>query len=127
MPALPPGVAVCTASAPAGPLDHLPCGQQISPVRCEQVNPGTSSTDIPVQTGPLLTDSHRPRHRSHQPRHPCRHTGQRYSNGKPQQSEAITITTAAPAGLFFGWKDFYAKDHPMLSAPQKMTRTRSCP
>jgi hypothetical protein len=33
------------------------------------------------------------------------------------------ITTAAPAGVFFGWKDFYAKDHPMLSAPQTMTRT----
>jgi len=33
------------------------------------------------------------------------------------------ITTAAPAGVFFGWKDFYAKDHPMMSAPQTMTRT----
>ena len=33
------------------------------------------------------------------------------------------ITTAAPAGVFFGWKDFYAKDHPMMSAPQTMART----
>jgi len=33
------------------------------------------------------------------------------------------ITSAAPAGVFFGWKDFYAKDHPMLSAPQTMART----
>ena len=33
------------------------------------------------------------------------------------------ITRAAPAGVFFGWKDFYAKDHPMLSAPQTITRT----
>jgi len=33
------------------------------------------------------------------------------------------ITTAAPAGVFFGWKDFYAKDHPMMTAPQTMTRT----
>jgi hypothetical protein len=33
------------------------------------------------------------------------------------------ITRAAPAGVFFGWKDFYAKDHPMMSAPQTMTRT----
>ena len=33
------------------------------------------------------------------------------------------VTRAAPAGVFFGWKDFYAKDHPMLSAPQTMTRT----
>ena len=33
------------------------------------------------------------------------------------------ITREAPAGVFFGWKDFYAKDHPMMSAPQTMTRT----
>jgi hypothetical protein len=33
------------------------------------------------------------------------------------------ITRAAPAGVFFGWKDFYAKDHPMMSARQTMART----
>jgi hypothetical protein len=32
-------------------------------------------------------------------------------------------TRAAPAGVFFGWKDFYAKDHPTMSARQTMIRT----
>jgi hypothetical protein len=40
---------------------------------------------------------------------------------KRQTWEAIT--KAAPAGVFFGWKDFYAKDHPMMSARQTMART----
>jgi hypothetical protein len=31
------------------------------------------------------------------------------------------ITRAAPAGVFFGWKDFYVKDHPMLDPRQTMT------
>jgi hypothetical protein len=33
------------------------------------------------------------------------------------------ITSAAPAGVFFGWKNFYAKDHPIMSPQQTMTRT----
>jgi hypothetical protein len=28
------------------------------------------------------------------------------------------VTGAAPPGVFFGWKDFYVKDHPMLSPRQ---------
>ena len=32
------------------------------------------------------------------------------------------ITTAAPAGVFFGWKNFYAKDHPVMSPRQTMAR-----
>ena len=34
-----------------------------------------------------------------------------------------TITRAAPAGVFFGWKNFYAKDHPTLSPRQTIMRT----
>jgi len=56
MPTLPPGAAACTASASTGPLDHLQCEQQIStPVICKVLNPGLSSTEIPVQTWLLLT------------------------------------------------------------------------
>ena len=33
------------------------------------------------------------------------------------------ITRAAPAGVSFGWKNFYAKDHPMMSPQQTMART----
>jgi len=33
------------------------------------------------------------------------------------------ITRAAPPRVFFGWKDFYVKDHPMLSPRQTITRT----
>jgi hypothetical protein len=33
------------------------------------------------------------------------------------------VTRAAPPGVFFGWKNFYAKDHPMLSPGQTMART----
>ena len=33
------------------------------------------------------------------------------------------VTRAAPHGVFFGWKDFYAKDHPMLDPRQTITRT----
>jgi hypothetical protein len=32
------------------------------------------------------------------------------------------ITRAAPAGVFFGWKNFYAKDHPTMS-PQQTVAT----
>jgi hypothetical protein len=34
-----------------------------------------------------------------------------------------TITRAAPAGVFFGWKNFYVKDHPMMSPRQTIMRT----
>jgi hypothetical protein len=31
------------------------------------------------------------------------------------------VTAAAPPGVFFGWKDFLVKDHPMLTPVQTMT------
>jgi hypothetical protein len=34
-----------------------------------------------------------------------------------------TITGAAPAGVFFGWKNFYVKDHPMMGPRQTIMRT----
>ena len=34
-----------------------------------------------------------------------------------------TVTRAAPAGVFFGWKNFYVKDHPMISPRLTMART----
>ncbi len=34
-----------------------------------------------------------------------------------------TITRAAPPRVFFGWKNFYVKDHPMLSPRQTIART----
>jgi hypothetical protein len=33
------------------------------------------------------------------------------------------VTRAAPPGVFFGWKDFYLQDHPMLTPRQTVTRT----
>ena len=36
---------------------------------------------------------------------------------------ATTTARAAPAGVFFGWKNFYAKDHPMMSPHHTMART----
>jgi hypothetical protein len=33
------------------------------------------------------------------------------------------VTRAAPPGVFFGWKNFLVKDHPMLSPAQTMSRT----
>jgi hypothetical protein len=32
------------------------------------------------------------------------------------------VTGAAPQGIFLGWKDFYAKDHPMLSPQDTLAR-----
>jgi hypothetical protein len=46
--------------------------------------------------------------------------GQGTPNDKQQTWQAVTA--AAPPGIFFGWKNFYAKDHPMLSPRQTMTR-----
>jgi hypothetical protein len=33
------------------------------------------------------------------------------------------VTGAAPRRVFFGWKDFYVMDHPMLSPAETMTKT----
>jgi hypothetical protein len=45
--------------------------------------------------------------------------------GSPGDKEQTwdTITKAAPRGVFFGWKDFYVKDHPMLDPQQTIDRT----
>jgi hypothetical protein len=45
--------------------------------------------------------------------------------GTPGDKEQTweTITSAAPAGVFFGWKDFYVKDHPMMGPRQTIMRT----
>jgi len=47
--------------------------------------------------------------------------GQGTPGNKEQTWEAVF--RAAPAGVFFGWKDFYVKDHPMLSPRQTIERT----
>jgi hypothetical protein len=40
--------------------------------------------------------------------------------GTPGNKEQTwrAVTGAAPRGVFFGWKDFYVKDHPMLGPRQ---------
>jgi|HubBroStandDraft_1064217.scaffolds.fasta_scaffold08648_4 hypothetical protein len=45
--------------------------------------------------------------------------------GTPQEKQETwdVITEAAPAGVFFGFKNFYTKDHPMLTPWQTMHRT----
>ena len=45
--------------------------------------------------------------------------------GSPGAKEATwsSVIGAAPAGVFFGWKNFYVKDHPMFSPRATMTRT----
>jgi len=40
-----------------------------------------------------------------------------------KQQTWAAVTKAAPRGVFFGWKDFYTKDHPMLDPRQTITRT----
>jgi hypothetical protein len=47
--------------------------------------------------------------------------GQGTPNDKEQTWD--TITKAAPSRVFFGWKNFYVKDHPMLTPRQTITRT----
>ena len=47
--------------------------------------------------------------------------GQGTPGDKQQTWQAIT--GAAPAGVSFGWKNFYAKDHPMMSPQQTIART----
>jgi hypothetical protein len=46
--------------------------------------------------------------------------GQGSPNDKQQTWEGVL--GAAPRGVFFGWKDFYRKDHPMLNPQQTMGR-----
>jgi hypothetical protein len=45
--------------------------------------------------------------------------------GAPGNKEQTwgAVTAAAPPGVFFGWKDFYVKDHPMLDPQQTIERT----
>ncbi len=47
--------------------------------------------------------------------------GQGTPGDKEQTWEAVT--KAAPAGVSFGWKDFYVKDHPMMGPQQTISRT----
>jgi len=47
--------------------------------------------------------------------------GQGTPTDKRQTWQAVT--GAAPRHVFFGWKDFYVKDHPMLSPRQTVART----
>ena len=49
--------------------------------------------------------------------------GQGSPSDKEQTWEAVT--GAAPAQVFFGWKNFYVKDHPMLSPGATMAMARS--
>ena len=46
--------------------------------------------------------------------------GQGTPTDKQQTWQAVT--GAAPRRVFFGWKNFYVKDHPMLSPRQTMAR-----
>jgi hypothetical protein len=45
--------------------------------------------------------------------------------GTPSDKEQTwdSVTGAAPAGVFFGWKNFYVKDHPVFSPRETMVRT----
>jgi hypothetical protein len=45
--------------------------------------------------------------------------------GTPGTKQATwnAVTAAAPDGVFFGWKNFLVKDHPMLTPSQTMTKT----
>ena len=45
--------------------------------------------------------------------------------GTPRDKQKTwnAVTGAAPPGVFFGWKNFYTKDHPMLGPRQTMARS----
>jgi hypothetical protein len=45
--------------------------------------------------------------------------------GTPQDKEQTwdAVTAAAPPGVFFGWKNFFVKDHPMMDPQETMART----
>jgi hypothetical protein len=47
--------------------------------------------------------------------------GQGTQGAKRQTWQAVT--GAAPRGVYFGWKNFYFQDHPMMSPRQTITRT----
>jgi hypothetical protein len=47
--------------------------------------------------------------------------GQGTPADKQQTWDAVTAT--APKGVFFGWKNFFVKDHPMLTPQQTMAET----
>jgi len=40
-----------------------------------------------------------------------------------KQTTWNSVTAAAPRRVFFGWKNFYVKDTPMLSPAETMTKT----
>ena len=40
-----------------------------------------------------------------------------------KQQTWANVTAAGPAGVFFGWKNFFVKDHPMLSPGETMAKT----
>jgi len=40
-----------------------------------------------------------------------------------KQATWNAVTSAAPGNVFFGWKNFLVKDHPMLTSRQTMTKT----
>jgi hypothetical protein len=44
--------------------------------------------------------------------------------GTPSEKQQTwdSVIHAAPPRVFFGWKDFFVKDHPMLSPHQTMAR-----
>jgi hypothetical protein len=39
-----------------------------------------------------------------------------------KQATWDAVTAAAPPGVFFGWKNFLVKDHPMLTPSETMTK-----
>jgi hypothetical protein len=45
--------------------------------------------------------------------------------GTPRDKQKTwdAVSGAAPQGVFFGWKNFYAKDHPMLNPQDTLART----
>ncbi len=45
--------------------------------------------------------------------------------GTPSEKQQTwdAVTAAAPCRVFFGWKNFYVKDHPMLTPDETMTET----
>ena len=46
----------------------------------------------------------------------------RQGTPRDKQQTWDAVTGAAPPGVFFGWKNFYAKDHPMLSPQDTLAR-----
>ena len=51
--------------------------------------------------------------------------GQGTPGDKQQTWEAVT--RAAPPKVRFGWKNFYVKDHPMMTPSRPWPRPRTCP